>query len=132
MANSLNRVKWWPHIDLWWLGHKPADWASTGKEPIELCARHWQRDVEEIFNNKHLFADRYMEVRYSDLIADLPSTMKTILHFCELRHDAKFFELLPESLTNMNYKWQTQLNETQKQVLAHSIGDFLAQLGYEN
>ena len=130
VANSLYRVKWWSKIGIWWLGQKPEAWAAEGKEPIALCALHWQHDVQEILQNKHLFAERYLEIHYENLVENPSIVIKRLLQFCELRETAEFRQRLPQSLKDMNYKWQTQLSEPQKRVLEESIGDFLLDLGY--
>ena len=101
-----------------------------GREPIALCALQWQRDVEEILRKKQLFAERYLEVRYEDLVAKPLNTIAAILDFCGFREVAEYRRQLPRNLQNMNYKWQAQLSNQQKRVLYQTIGDFLAQLGY--
>ena len=130
VANSLHRVKWWPEISVWWLGQQPQAWAAQGKEPIALCALHWQHDVQEILQNKYLFAERYLEIHYEDLIENPSKVIERLLPFCGLRETAEFRQRLPQSFKNMNYKWQTQLSESQKQILEETIGDFLLELGY--
>ena len=131
VAASLSRVEWWKQIDIWWLGDKAARWEEMGREPLELCALHWQHDVEEILHSKHLFEDRYLEVRYEDLVHDPRNIVVKVAAFCGLSEFGELCEFIPEKLENMNYKWETQLTAAQRQVLQETIGDFLAQLGYE-
>ena len=130
VANSLLHVDWWDDIVVWWLGYGPSDWASMGKEPIELCGLHWQRDVQEILENRHLFEDRYLELRYEELVEDTHGIMKRLLPFCELDDTPTFFRYLPKSMPSMNRKWETELDERQQLVLWQTIGDFMVQLGY--
>ncbi len=131
VANSLFRVPWWREIDIWWLEGKADKWDEMGREPIELCAQQWKRDVEEILNNRHLFGDRYLELNYEQLVTDAPATLKRIMQFCELSVYPDFFDYLPNNLKNMNYKWDKNLSAQQKQVVETSIGNFLVELGYE-
>lgn len=130
VANSLFRVEWWDPMDIWWLQGKADQWEQMNRSPIELCALHWQRDVQEILLHKPLFEDRYLEVRYEELVEDTRGTAGKVVRFCELHESPGFTELLPEKLQNMNYKWEVQLDEQQKLVLKEAIGEFLTQLGY--
>jgi hypothetical protein len=121
VANSLLNVPWWNDTDIWWLGNKASAWEREGREPIELCALHWKRDVEEIQTNKALFGERYIELRYEDLMADVKGTVSRITDFCELRRSTRFAEALPQVLRNMNYKWKEQLTEEQKMILNRTL-----------
>ncbi len=130
VANSLLNTKWWNDIDIWWLGQKPARWKATGKEPIELCALHWKREVEEIHLNKHLFENRYLEVRYEDLTTDPRAAVGEVVRFCRLGEFPGLSDLLPETMSSMNYKWERALDKPQKEILMRVVSDQLAQLGY--
>jgi len=99
-----------------------SQWEKEGREPIELCALHWKRDVEELQKNKDLFGKRYMELKYEDLIADVKGTVGQITDFCELSKSKAFTETLPRTLPNMNYKWKEQLKQRQKEVLDETLG----------
>ncbi len=130
VASSLLNVPWHERIYFWWLDGGAEKWREMGRDPIELCAVHWEKDEREILDNKYLFEDRYIEIRYEDLVVDTKRSLKEILKFCELADYPKFYENVPV-LKNMNYKWGQGLTEKQKQVMESSIGDFLVELGYE-
>ncbi len=129
VANSLQNIFWWNNIYIWWLGYKPPKWKEMGNDPIELCALQWQRDVEEILNHRHLFGDRYIEIKYENFITDVKNTMNNIVDFCELKRSDEFENLLPSSLKDMNGKWK-KLPESQKAILQNTTKDLLLQLGY--
>jgi hypothetical protein len=131
VSNSLLNVRWWNDFDIWWLGKKAPDWVTEGREPIELCGLHWKRNVEEILKNKVLFEDRYMEIRYEEFVKDVRGTMRIVANFCELSASKKFFEMLPQSLSNMNFKWKENLTEIQKIKLKKTLKGFLNQLRYD-
>lgn len=130
VASSLLHVPWHDRIYFWWLDGNAEKWREMGRDPIELCAVHWEKDERELLENKYLFADQYMEIRYEDLVVDTKSILKKILAFCQLDDYPEFFEDVP-TLKNMNYKWGQGLTEEQKYVMESSIGDFLVELGYE-
>ena len=133
VANSMFNVSWWNDTDIWWLdGMKAAEWEKQGKPAIELCGLHWMRDVKEILENKYLFGERYIELKYEDFIQDVHGTMKEITDFCGLGYENGFTKLLPTSLPNMNQKWKENLTDNQKDVLVTAIGPFLKELGYED
>ena len=131
VANSLLNVGWWNNTNIWWLGEKASEWEKKRMPAIELCGLHWKRDVEEILENKSLFEDRYIEVRYEEFIVDVRGTMKRITNFCELSKSECFSKMLPQTLRNMNYKWKDDLTKEQRNILDRTLKPFLNQLGYD-
>lgn len=130
VAASLFNVFWWNNTVIWWLGKTPLEWEKEGKEPIQLCGLHWKRDVQEILQNKVIFEERYIEIRYEDLVQDVHKTVLKIAHFCELENSEVFVQELPCKLTDMNYKWK-KLTSIQQSILNDSLGNFLAKLNYK-
>jgi hypothetical protein len=130
VANSFLKVEWWKELDIWWLGEKVSKWNKKGGESIELCALQWKKNVREILNNKNLFEDRYIEIKYEELAADTWGTMSKVIDFCELNKSNKFIKKLPKFLKNMNYKWKEDLNEKQKLILDNNLKKILRDLGY--
>ena len=130
VANSLLKINWWKDTVIWWLGEKVSDLEKNDKEPIELCALHWKKIVEEIRINRNILGNRYIEVRYEDLIKDVKKEITTLLHFCELSQSPSYFKLLPKTLPNMNRKWVNDLNHNQKSAIDSTIKPFLTELGY--
>ena len=131
VASSVLNVEWWSDTDIWWLGEKVSEWEKKGRPAIELCGLYWKRDVIEILENKSLFEDRYMEVRYEELVRDVKKTMYKIADFCGLSESRYFFKMLPHTLPDMNYKWEGSLTEEQKGILDETLKPFLIQLGYD-
>ena len=130
VSNSLLNVKWWNNFDIWWLGKKAPEWEIEGREPIELCGLNWKRNVEEILENKALFEDRYIEIRYEEFVKDVKGSMQRVTKYCELSESKKFLKMLPQTLSNMNYKWEENLTEKQKIMLEKTLRGFLNQLRY--
>jgi hypothetical protein len=130
VASSTLRVPWWNDTHIWWLGFTASAWEKNGKEPIELAALYWQRTVEEIWDKRGLFVDRYIEARYEDLVADTKGVIGALISFCGLAPRPEYFDLLPETLPGGNYKWKEQLSEKEKKVLYECVGPFLDTLGY--
>lgn len=130
VASSLYHVKWWHDVDIWWLGATPRQWEETGKSPIGLCAMQWKMDVNEILENKKLFGDRYLEIKYEQFVQNVPGTIDRILAHCKLKPSRNYLQLLPDKLQNMNYKWSVNLTPEQKETVENTISDMLIKFGY--
>jgi hypothetical protein len=131
VSNSYLNITWWNDLKIWWLGYTPREWEKKGKEPIELCALNWKHNVEEILRNKELFANRYLEIRYEELVKDVKSLIYKILEFCDLKISKSFLDFLPQTLPDMNNKWRKELNDHQKMILNRTLEESLTKLGYK-
>jgi hypothetical protein len=130
VANSILNVSWRRETDIWWAGEKSYELEKKSRQTIELCGLRWKNNVKEILNNKYLFKNRYIEVRYEDFVLDVKGTMEKVTDFCELSNSEEFFKLLPKTLPNMNNKWEKELTEVQKSILNEILKSYLNQLGY--
>lgn len=130
VASSTLRVPWWNDTHIWWLGYKASQWQEKGRPPIELSARYWMRTVQEVRRHRGLLGERYMEVRYEDLVRDTPGVIGEVARFCALRPSTAFTKRIPSTLRGMNYKWKEQLTDAEKVTLQECIGEFLVELGY--
>jgi len=131
VANSFLNVSWRRDTDIWWTGEKAYKWEEKGGEVIELCGLRWKNNVNEILNNKHLFENRYIEIKYEDFVSDVKGAMKRVLDFCELSHSKAFFDLLPQALPNRNSQWAENLTVNQKNLLNELLESSLSELGYK-
>src|SRR6266511_863131 len=48
VAYSLSRVDWWEDGVVWWYGQTPRRWREEGRDPWELCALHWVRELAAV------------------------------------------------------------------------------------
>lgn len=132
VADSLCRQSWWPRLNLWWLGQRPIDWQKQNplKDPLELCALHWQKNIQEILSVKKLLSNRYFELRYEDLIKNVPQNMKKVLDFCQLSWSRDYEQLLPKTLPNMNSAWRKNVSMHKQIIIREAIRPLLCQLNY--
>ena len=130
VANSIRGQRWLDSMDLWWLEDKAHKHVDQFDGPIELCGLHWQRNLEELLLAKDLLGERYLEMRYEDLIDDVHGIVKQVLAFSDLDASAAYFSFLPEKLPNMNNKWRDDLSQKQIDALQRVIGPSLQMLGY--
>jgi len=130
----LNKVDWWPDLNLWWLGKTPRQWAEEGGDPLALCAMHWKKQVREILTHKdYLPAGQYLEIRYERLMDDPWRVLKEILAFCRLEWTAQFERAVNRiGLRPGNKdKWMELMDRDAIAVIRQSAGDLLSELGYQ-
>jgi len=131
VINSYLKVDFWKDMTVWWLGKKVSEWERDGKDPVELAAKHWRRNFEEILTNRSLFK-HYMEVRYEDFVKEPGKEIHRITDFCEISFPDNYQAIIPATLPNMNYKWKQGLTAKQIEVIEKNTRDLLEQLGYMN
>jgi hypothetical protein len=132
VASSLYHVRWWRDIAIWWYGgKKAADWEAEGREPIELCARQWLHDTAACQAQATVLGDRYLEIRYEDLVSHVPATLQAILAHCDLAEDSAYLQSLPLRLDERNDAWKSRLNDRQQHCLREVLSPMLSELGYQ-
>ena len=104
---------------------------SEYEESIQLFGQHWQQNIDELQTAAAIVGDRYMEVRYEDLVSDVHGTMDVIAKFAALRPDRNYSSILPRTLPNMNDKWRNNLSDRKVALLESTIGSKLRELGYD-
>ena len=129
VINSYLGVDWWNDMPLWWLGKKVSEYEDAS-DPIELAAIHWMKNFEEIVANKHIF-QRYIEVRYEELVHEPKKEIKKLIEFVGLSYPERFQNSIPEKLPNMNYKWRKHLTNKQVAIIDSVAKDLLEKLGYK-
>lgn len=139
VANSLLNVWWWlgwegPGKWLWGdLQEEFEDeWNASNESFIVLAGIQWKLLIQEILESKEaLSKDRYLEVRYEEIVEKPQEVLREITEFCELEWSSKFERRLNmKKLRNMNYKWERELTEKQKELLSNCLRDWLKRLNY--
>lgn len=132
VAYSLLRVDWWPEMDVWWYGGRPADWAAEGKAPLELCARHWLAETEVIDQGLSVVSpDQVMRIRYEDLVADPHAVLSDVASFSGLDPDDGSWRKALQTVRfpNQNAAWSKRLDDSERETLRVLDGP-LRELGY--
>jgi len=113
VAYSLSRVDWWDKDVVWWYGDTPRRWREDGNDPWELCAEHWNRELASIGAGlASVPAERCLEVRYSELIADPIPGIERIAAFGGLGpHTGWHAELTRLSYPNKDESWRQHLDD---------------------
>jgi hypothetical protein len=139
VANSLLDMDFW---DGWrgpptwrWGDLSPAyqaEWEASEKSFIVLAAIQWKilmDSFEEV--RRVLPAERFLEVKYEDLVAARKGTFAKVLDFCQLDFPVEFVATIDSfALKDSNYKWKECLTKRQQDLLHNSLKDYLARYGY--
>lgn len=97
VARSLMAVDWWPETEIWWWGGTPRDWAGEGRDPVELAARHWVREVETIEEGLlGLPRSRVLRVSYEALVRSPVDVLEGTAAFAGLGDDQRWRRDLDE------------------------------------
>jgi hypothetical protein len=123
-----------------------------GPDTVWAAARKWRRDVGAgIRDGQPLGTDRYLEVRYEDLVADAAATLRTICTFAGLSFDEAMLDpaarrghptLAPEEGRAFHARseeevgagardWRTQMAVEDVRRFEAVAGGLLEDLGYE-
>lgn len=115
--------------------------------PIRQCIDHWVRYVSA--GLKHRGDERYMEVRYEDLITDYETTTKRICAHCRVdwspeileresrQQQRKDVEIVNPEVRQPLYqsavaRWKRDLSEAEQALCLERAGHLLDALGYLN
>ncbi len=96
VAYSLSRVDWWENGVVWWYGQTPRRWREEGRDPWELCALHWVRELAAVEAGLAAVPTaQRIEVRYERLVRAPIDTVRGIALFAGLRPDPGWIAELP-------------------------------------
>ncbi|MCA0181032.1 MAG: sulfotransferase [Actinobacteria bacterium] len=133
VAYSLSRVDWWPQMPVWWWQDRtPQEWAAEGRDPLELCARHWVEETQAIETGlAQVPTGQVLRIRYEDLVADPLTVLSRIATFAGLDPEDETWrqELAQISFPNKNAAWTADLPAEQQAALA-PLADQLTAMGY--
>jgi len=139
VANSLLNSDWW------WRWGGPQNWRWNKLPPdlndeweryeysfIALAAIEWKMLMDNIELTKSIIPkENYYEFKYEELCANPEDMLDKILEFAELEKMPKFFKNLKKyNLNSNNYKWEKELNVSQKAILNNILEKHLLKYKY--
>jgi hypothetical protein len=132
VACSLSRVHWWPDLTVWWYEGTPGRWQAEGRDPWELCARHWVRELAVLEQGLAAVpTERRLEIRYEALVAEPLATMRQLAAFAGLADRRDWVqELARLRYPNRNERAYSQLDPQVRGRIEAIQGDDLRRLGY--
>lgn len=137
VANSMINVSWWNGtLDSWWWGPMKEEYRdefeNSPDPPLSLAAIVWKTLVDYIRDaSRKLPTSQYMEIRYSDLVANPEKTLLSVLEFLDLEPNARFVQSIrAHTIYNSDDKWKKSLTAEQQNLLHDSLSGHLNSLGF--
>lgn len=110
----------------------PQEWAAQGRDPLELCARHWVEETAAINAGlARVPQTQVARITYEDLVAAPQTVLAKAAAFAGLDPDDRAWrhELAAIKFPDKNAAWSADLDATSHAALA-VMDDQLAELGY--
>jgi hypothetical protein len=130
---SLLGVNFWPDLKVWCFdGLTPRQWSAQGGDPVEMAATLWRREVDTALADKqHVAADRYMEIRYEQLVARPEDIIRRLLAFVDLPWTATFDRAFRTfTIDDANPRLLARLSPDDQQVVRRVTADVAFTVGY--
>ncbi len=120
------------HAGAYW-SVKPPGWQDLLKLPlVDACALQWKMTVEAILQSaKKLPREQYMAVKYEEFVARPSEIFEQVGEKCDLVWQDDLLQTITAGMENRNFKWQTEMQDADKNTLNVLLSDFLKQLGYD-
>jgi hypothetical protein len=120
------------HSGAYW-SVKPPGWQNLLKLPlVDACALQWKMTVAAILQSaKKLPPEQYMEVKYEEFVARPAEIFEQVGERCDLVWQDGLLQVITAGMDNRNFKWQTEMQASDKKTLNVLLCNFLKQLGYE-
>lgn len=132
VAYSLSRVDWWEDGVVWWYGQTPRRWREEGRDPWELCALHWVRELAAVEAGLAAVPTaQRIEVRYERLVRAPIDTVRGIALFAGLRPDPGWIAELPRlRYPDKDDAWLRALTPEARARIEHIQHTALRRLGH--
>lgn len=132
VTQSLADVEWWDGHPLWWDGRKPPELESAGMPRLQVCARNWVRELQEI---RHALAAvdarRQLELRFEELLRDPVTHLERLTGFLGLDFPAAYHAAIDSlQLRPGRSRWARDWSPEQLSSVLAEAGPLLRELGY--
>ncbi len=119
------------HSGAYW-SVKPPGWRELLKVPlVDACALQWKMTVAAVLKSaQKLPPEQYMEVRYEEFVARPAEIFMQVGTRCGLVWQNELLNEITVGIDNRNYKWQSEMDASDRQTLNSLLGHFLDELGY--
>lgn len=139
VAWSLLNTDWWegwrgPSQWRWGeLNPENSDiWYRSSKSFFVLAGIQWKILIENIRENGSRIGDRYIEVRYEDLISSPQETFHRLFQLTGLSQSEEFSRRLRSvDFRNGNRKWESETRHSERELFEKLLGPTLHQFGYD-
>lgn len=140
VVNSLLKVPWWSGWrgpQNWRWGEIPEkykiEWLKSERSFALLAAIEWKLILDEIEESRKLIRkDQFIQIKYEDLVENLEGTIGIICDFSEISFNDSFRkEIFKIKIKNMNYKWKSELQDSEKKLINDFLKNYLDRYNYE-
>lgn len=116
--------------------------------PMEIRAETWRRQVENIRTHRSSLGDRYLEIRYEEMRADIRGAMRSMFEFAGINYEESLLDEIAgstqlaaydESVRRSGFRgggenrsWRSDLGGREAWGFQRAAGDLLRELGYES
>lgn len=139
VANSLIEVDFWRG----WEGPNKWEWGMLNEEQAKkwefynksfviLAAIEWVILVDAVEElKKECKQSQFLEIKYENLMSEPIKSFKKVIEFSELEWSNSFERRIKKfKLKDMNYKWEKNLTQLQKDMLNEYLNDYLKKYNY--
>lgn len=139
VANSMINVPWWwgwRGPQNWRFGELKDEyrdeWEKHEQSFIALAGIEWKIILDAVEDSKKYFNEsNFMEIKYEDLCKGHVDIFRDVFDFCELEWTQQFENKINKiEMKNTNFKWEKELNETQKYILNSVTEEYLRKYDY--
>ncbi len=134
-------------------------WAGVRTSNIDKAliysALKWQRTVDRVYSTRHCLGGRYLQIKYEDLVERPAQTLTQVSEFLQIgafdismfdgsnsvsnesvnsslrTPNSLFGDMEPGISTNAAYRWKTNLEKRQIEMIEMNIGDSLEKYSYD-
>lgn len=110
---------------------KPPQWREFLRDdPWEQAALQWREIVRYVLDWQEALGDQYHEFQYKEMCARPQEVFAAAFESAGLPVSDEILRNVPETLTNMNYKYREQLAPEQIRAITRLQANLLKELGY--
>jgi hypothetical protein len=108
-----------------WFGVRMPGWREMAARPLHFGAAWQYRVVHEHLEEQALRRpDRYLRLRYEELVAAPAETMRRVFEFCALRCDEAILARLPSEIRPTHERWRDRLTPPMLAEIVREHPDF--------
>lgn len=138
VAWSLLNTDWWEG----WKGPSQWRWGELSEESQEIWERsnrsffvlagiQWKTLMENLQENGSKIGQRYIEIRYEDLVTSPEKTFRKVIQWGGLSQFDHFYSKIRSiKFYDHNRKWKTEVGSIEKEYFNNLLGPSLEKFGY--
>jgi hypothetical protein len=133
VASSLLKVGWWMDHKVWWWHLKtPRQLEMEGRNPIEIAARNWVEEINEIqVGLNAVDPHQVFEVKYEYLLHNFENTFLRMISFMGLEEDKSWIDSIKTlRVGNRNIQWEKNFKKEEHRILYGIQSELLKKFNY--